>query len=108
MVEVCMLHSKIFLENSQQNMVEEAIRDMHIWNREADDSENVLNEITRSIAKQSNNTIWANLIQYSQLADFRCWKYYLLLLKYMAINSCSQKILKDLKGILKGNCVIER
>lgn len=97
-----MLHLKIFLENSHQNTVEEALKSMFSWNGEGNnDTENVLNGLFRSVAKRNKDSIWTSLLQYSKLADFRCWRFYLVFLKHIALT-CSDGILNDLKGVVKG------
>lgn len=99
-----MLHLKTFLEFSHAKTVEEALLRLRDWNTIEDNgTHEAFHSLLKSIVTQSNkNNALLNVLQYSKEANFKCWRFYLLVLKQLITNDATDDELNAMKAVAKG------
>lgn len=103
------IHLKLFLNESSQCSVEEAVRQQKQWNDVIElDSKSALNSIIASIVAGHSDSckFFQTLLEYSQMDKFNCWKFYLMFLRSVARGASDEYfgVADDLKLMLRQFC----
>lgn len=97
------MNLKVFLEHSHQTSIKEALQKRHVWNQEEDDSPNtVLAELFKTMVRQNENNFLVDILKFSKLDNFKCWRYYLMFLKHVCRINNSDYVINDMKLRAKG------
>lgn len=100
------IHLNLFLNESGKYSVEAAVRQLKRWNDEFEvDSKSPFNSIIGSIVAGHTDSceFFHTLLQYSQEDDFKCWRFYVVLLRCVARRASDEyfAVADNLKAMVK-------